>query len=256
VVALDPNPLIRKFEHLYPLTSEEQRALENAFSRIVELGADEDIVCEDDKPAECNALLEGMVIRYKILEDGKRQIFSFHTPGDIYDAQSFLLDTMDHSVATLTPCRAAVISHDTMRRLTEDYPRIGRAIWKETLIDAAIFREWMASIGRRSAYKRIAHVMCELVVKYEAAGLSEARTQIPWPITQAELGDALGLSNVHVNRSLQELRADTLIELDQSALRILDWEALKRAGEFDPKYLHLKPQRAVARNGSSPQPNA
>ena len=249
------SPLIRKFEHLYPLTAQEQAALDGAFSRVLSFGADEDIVSEGDRPSECNVLLEGWTIRYKILEDGKRQIFSFHVPGDIYDAQSFLLETMDHSVATLTPCRIAVISHAAMKDLTETYPRIARAIWKDTLVDAAIFREWMASIGRRSAYKRIAHVLCEMVVKLNAVGLSDGHRRIDWPVTQAELGDALGLSLVHVNRTLQELRGEGLITLHDSRLEILDWSGLQRAGEFEPGYLHLKPQHpAMAGNGHTPRP--
>lgn len=242
MIGPQPNPLIRKFEHLYPLTAEEQGVLQGAFSRVIYFEADEDIVLEGEKPSECNVLLEGWTIRYKLLEDGKRQIFSFHIPGDVYDAQSFLLDTMDHSVATLTPCKVAVISHATMKDLTEKYPRIGRAMWKETLVDAAIFREWMANIGRRSAYQRIAHVMCEMVEKLNVVGLSEDHRRIDWPITQAEMADALGLSLVHVNRTLQELRGENLIKLKNARLDILDWDGLKRAGEFEPGYLHLKPQ--------------
>jgi CRP-like cAMP-binding protein len=255
MIGANPNPLSRKLQYLYPLTSEEQSAVERAFSRTLDFEADEDIVREGEKPTQCNVLLEGWTIRYKILEDGKRQIFSFHVPGDIYDAQSFLLDTMDHSVATLTPCKVAVISHATMKELTEAYPRIGRAIWKETLVDAAIFREWMANIGRRSAYQRIAHVMCEMVVKLNVVGLSDDHRRIDWPITQAEMGDALGLSLVHVNRTLQELRAEGLITLKNGRLDILNWDGLKTAGEFDAGYLHLKPQDpARAGNGYPERP--
>jgi CRP-like cAMP-binding protein len=255
MIGAHSNPLISKFDHLYPLTADEQSALEGAFSRVVYFEADEDVVREGERPSECNVLLEGMTIRYKILEDGQRQIFSFHIPGDIYDAQSFLLDEMDHSVATLTRCKVAVISHATMKDLTEAYPRIGRAIWKETLADAAIFREWMASIGRRLAYPRIAHLMCELVSKRFAVGLSNGHTRIEWPITQAEVGDALGLSLVHVNRTLKELREAGLITLDRSHLNILDWDGLQRAGQFDPRYLHLKPRApGVAGNGHTTGP--
>src|SRR5688572_9151216 len=220
------NPLIRKLEHLFPLTSEEEEVLVRSCSRTVEIRADQDIVREGDKPSDCNLLLEGMVCRHKILEDGKRQIFSFHIPGDIFDAQSFLLETMDHSVATLTPCMVAPIPHTTMAQITEQFPRIARAIWKDTLVDAAIFRAWMANIGRRSAYKRIAHLMCEMVLKCHAVGLADDHRQIAWPITQSEVGDALGLSLVHVNRTLQELRGDNLITLKDGVLIVHDWEAL------------------------------
>jgi CRP-like cAMP-binding protein len=111
-------------------------------------------------------------------------------------------------------------------------------MWRDTLIDAAVFREWMIGIGRRSAYTRIAHVLCELMVKMRAVGLANGY-QCDLPITQTELGDALGLSTVHVNRSLQELRGDGLIEWRSGTLTALNWEGLKQAGEFDPTYLHL-----------------
>ena len=248
-----PHPLIQKFDHLYPLTAEEKVALENAFSRVVTFGENEDIVLEGDRPTECNVLLEGMTARYKLMSEGKRQIFSFHIPGDIYDGQSFLLDTMDHSVCTITPCNVGVISHATMKTLTEDYPRIGRALWKETLVDAAIFREWMANIGRRDAYQRIAHLMCELYVKNEVVGRAQGG-QIDWPITQTEMGDALGLSLVHVNRTLRELRAEGLLTLKNGTLVIHDWEGLSKAGQFERRYLHLKPQDIRhAGNGQSPR---
>lgn len=245
------NPLIRKIERLYPLTSREKALLESSCSRVVEFGADRDIVIEGDKPVDCNLLLEGMVCRYKILEDGKRQIFSFHIPGDMFDAQSFLLETMDHNVATITPCRVALIPHSALHQITEAYPRIARALWKDTLIDAAIFREWIANVARRNAYQRIAHLICEMVVKYEAIDMAEDHSRIDWPMTQAELGDATGLSLVHVNRTLQELRKAQLITLRDGVLVVLDWEGLQRAGQFVPRYLHLKNDRVSAQNGGT-----
>jgi CRP-like cAMP-binding protein len=245
------NPLIRKLEHLFPLNPEEKEVLDRACSRTLQVGVDKDLVREGDKPSDCNLLLDGIVCRYKILEDGKRQIFSFHIPGDIFDAQSFLLETMDHSVASLTPCELALIPHTRMREITESYPRIARAIWKDTLVDAAIFRTWMASIGRRSAYQRIAHLMCEMVMKLHAVGLADDHHRINWPMTQNELGDALGLSLVHVNRTLQELRGENLISLESGVLVVHDWEALQRAAMFEPLYLHLKTPRASDHNGGA-----
>jgi CRP-like cAMP-binding protein len=246
------NPFIRKLEQLFPLTPEEKDLLQSSCSRTLEFRADEDIVREGEQPSDCNLLLQGMVFRYKVLEDGKRQIFSFHVPGDIFDAQSFLLETMDHCAATLTPCKIAVIPHETVRQITEKYPRVGHAIWKDTLVDAAIFREWIASIGRRSAYQRIAHIMCEMMVKLHTVGLADDHRRIEWPITQAELGDALGLSNVHVNRTLQELRKHGLITLKDSTLVVHDWEALQRTAMFAPLYLHLKTDRPSRHNGERP----
>ena len=251
------NPLIRKLHHLFPLTREEERVLDRACSRTAQFGPDEDIALEGDRPSDCNLLLSGIVCRYKLVLDGRRQIMSFHCAGDIFDAQSFILEKMDHSIGTLTPSTVALIPHATMLEITEAFPRIARAIWKDTLIDAAIFREWMTSIGRRSAYARIAHLLCEQYVKMKTVGLTTDH-QFPWPITQGEIGDALGLSNVHVNRTLKELRKADLVAFKAGWLIIKDWEGLKAACEYDPGYLHLRPAEGAARtgDGSTYQPNA
>ena len=129
--------------------------------------------------------------------------------------------------------------------LCDDYPRIARALWRETLIDASIFREWTVNIGRREAYARISHLLCEILVRLKAVGLAEDQT-CEIPITQSEFADATGLSNVHVNRVLQELRADGLIILKGSTLKVPNWENLKSAGDFDPTYLHLRNKQAAA----------
>jgi CRP-like cAMP-binding protein len=138
-----------------------------------------------------------------------------------------------------------IIEHEAIQQLCTRSPRIAAALWRETLIDAAIFREWIASIGQRTAYSRIAHLLCEMFVRFRAAGLAKGYS-VPFPITQGELGDAQGLSSVHVNRSLQALRLDRLITLGSGTLTILDWEGLRQAGDFDPTYLHLReePNRA------------
>jgi CRP-like cAMP-binding protein len=231
-------PLVQKLRHLFPLTAEETRILESTCSRTQRLESQTDTVCEGDRPSNCNLLLEGIVCRYVILEDGRRQIMSFHTPGDIFDAHSFLLDEMDHSIRTLTPCTVALIPHTAMVEITERHPRIARAIWKDTLVDAAIFRQWIANIGRRSAYQRLAHLICEIFIKHDIVGLSDGLS-IAWPFTQMDLGDAAGLSVVHVNRTLQELRAKGLIATTRDRLTIGDWDALVRAGAFNARYLQL-----------------
>ena len=152
---------------------------------------------------------------------------------------------MDHNLKTLTPCKVAFIAHESIDALTRDCPRVGDVMWRDTLIDAAIFREWMLGIGRRTAYTRIAHLLCEVFTRLKAVGLANG-FECEFPITQNEIGDALGLSTVHVNRSLQELRANGLMELRRSILTIQDWEGFKAAGEFDPTYLHLAPVENAA----------
>lgn len=145
---------------------------------------------------------------------------------------------MDHSLMTLTPCKLAFIPHESLTKMMHRCPRVADVMWRDTLIDAAVFREWMIGIGRRSAETRIAHVLCEVLVRMRAVGLADG-DGCDLPITQAEIGDALGLSTVHVNRSLQELRGKGLITLAGQLLTVKDWPGLKEAGEFDPTYLHF-----------------
>jgi CRP-like cAMP-binding protein len=232
--------LVRKLRSISPLSAHEEQCLRNLPLAMKEIGPDQDIVHEGDRPSECCVLVEGFACRYKVTEEGKRQIFSFHTPGDTPDLQSLHLKVMDHSLRTLTPCKVAFIAHESIAELTRECPRVGDLLWRDTLIDAAVFREWMLGIGRRSALTRIAHILCEVFMRLRAIGLTNG-WECEFPITQNEIGDALGLSTVHVNRSLQELRAAGLIELRRSILTILDWDGLKQAGEFDPRYLHLNP---------------
>jgi CRP-like cAMP-binding protein len=238
--------LIRKLESIVELSNEEREAVLGLPMTIRSVGADQDIVRVGDRPSECCLLIEGFACRYKLTAEGKRQIMSFHIPGDIPDLQSLHLDVMDHGLGTLIPSKVGFIQHDDLRGLCRRCPRIGDVFWRDTLIDAAVFREWMVGIGRRSAYTRIAHVLCELLVRFRAVGLANGH-DIELSVTQAEIGDALGLSTVHVNRVLQELRADGLITLRGRSLSVQDWPGLKNAGEFDMTYLHLSPKvRGIA----------
>jgi CRP-like cAMP-binding protein len=237
---VDLGLLIRKLERLYPLTAEEKDALSAAFVADASYPRDQDVFREDECPSACRLLLDGMVCRYVRLPDGKRQILSFHVPGDIFDAQSFMMGKMDHSVATLMPCKVAVMPHGKLKGITENYPRIARAIWKDTLVDSAVFRQWIVNVGRRTAYERVAHLICEIYTRFDVVGLAESGS-IAWPLTQAQIGDATSLSTMHVNRTLQQLRLEYLIDVKRSYLKVLNWQGLKMAGDFDPKYLHFTP---------------
>jgi CRP-like cAMP-binding protein len=237
-------PLIRKLESIASLSREERQAIESLPVNGRLLKAHQDIVHEKDRPSQCCLIVDGWACRYKLLEEGRRQILSFHIPGDVPDLQSLHLRVMDHGLATLTACTVAVIPHENLRDLALRFPGVGGALWRDTLVDASIFREWMTSIGRRTAFARIAHLFCELYLKLEAVGLADAH-RCELPLRQADIGDALGLSNVHVNRVLQEMRGQELITLQSHRLVIEDWAALTRAGEFDPTYLHLE-KRAAA----------
>ena len=230
--------LVRKLESIADLSAEERQAVLALPIRTNVLRAKQDIVRDGDKPSQCCLILDGWACRYKLLGEGRRQILSFHLPGDVPDLQSLHLHTMDHSLATVTQATVAFIPHDALRDLTTRFPGVAAILWRDTLIDAATFREWITGIGRRSAYGRIAHLFCELYLKLEAVGLAgEHRCQIP--LTQLELSDALGLTDVHVNRVLKELRERGLVTFKGYALTIELWEELARAAEFDPIYLHL-----------------
>jgi CRP-like cAMP-binding protein len=236
--------LIRKLESTAPLAPEEKAALLRLPLRLKTVAAHQDIVRAGDSPSESCLIVAGFACRYILTAEGKRQILSFHIAGDIPDLQSLHIDVMDHSLATLAPSSLAFIHHDDLHSLARSHPRLGDLLWRDTLIDAAIFRQWMVGLGRREAYGRIAHLLCELLVRLRAVELVEDHA-FTLPVTQAELGDAFGLSTVHVNRVLQDLRGDGLITLHGGFLKVLDWEGLKKAGEFDPTYLHLVKQEAL-----------
>jgi CRP-like cAMP-binding protein len=213
--------------------------------QIAEIKTDQDIVREGDRPSRCCLILEGFACTYQLTGEGKRQIMAFHIPGDIPDLQSLHLRVLDNGLATITRAKAGFIQHEALRDLCLRFPRITSALWRETLIDAAVFRAWMANIGRRDGLSRIAHVLCELVVRMKAVGLARDH-ECEFPITQTELADALGLTPVHVNRVLQDLRAAQLITLKGGVLSVLDWDRLKDVGDFDPTYLHLEREQAAA----------
>src|SRR5215216_1970442 len=236
-------PLVRTLESILDLSEDERDVLRTVNGTIKSVGPRQDLVREGDRPFECCLILEGFAYRYKQTEDGKRQIFSFHIPGDIPDLQSLHLDVMDHSLSSLPACTAMFIPHEVIRDMTRRCPRIGDAFWRDTLIDGAVFREWILNLGRREAYGRMAHLLCELYVRLRAVGLTNG-DGYAFPLTQAEFGDALGLSTVHVNRTLQELRGEGLIALRAGLVTVLDWDRLKGAGEFDPTYLHLRQEAA------------
>jgi CRP-like cAMP-binding protein len=237
--------MIRKMESAFAVTDDERQALETLPMQLAVIKADQDIVRIGDRPSRCCLILSGFACTYKVTAEGKRQIVSFNLPGDIPDLQSLHLKVLDTSIATISTCRVGFITHEALRDICDRYPRITAAFWREALIDAAIFREWVTNVGRREAYTRMAHVLCELLVRLRAVGLAEDHV-CDLPITQGEFADALGVSNVHVNRVLQQMRADGLIETKGTQLRVPDWDKLKQVGEFDPTYLHLESDQAAA----------
>ena len=232
--------LVRKLDSIAELSESERATLLGLSGVVKEIAAGETIVAEGDHPKNVTVLLSGMLHRYNILADGGRQILAFHTPGDIPDAQSLHLKTMDHSLGAIAPSTILLIPHPLMFAVFERHPGIAGICWRDTLIDAAIFRQWMVGIGRRQAYARIAHLFCEIFTRLHVVGLARGNT-CDMPATQQDIADATGLSAVHINRSLQALRNDKLFDLRRGRLAVLDWEGLREAGQFDPSYLHLRP---------------
>ena len=191
-------------------------------------------------------MLDGFLASSKTVAGGNRQITSLYVPGDMPDLQSLHLGVMDFDLTAIAPSRLALIEHEALRRVCTDHPRLGFAFWRMTLIDAAVYREWVANTGQRSALARTAHIFCELLMRLDAVGLAENRV-FDFPLTQAEFADALGLSAVHVNRVLQELRSEGLIELRDRRLSVRNWDRLREVADFDSTYLHLQRREDEAR---------
>jgi CRP-like cAMP-binding protein len=220
------------------LAEDEEHALRSLLAAVVDVDADQDIVREHDVMRQSHLLLDGWACRYITLKNGRRQIVAIHIPGDFVDLHSFPLQVMDHSVGTFTPCRIATAPHDGLRAVTERHPHLARLFWLSTLIDGAINRQWLLSAGQRSALEQTAHLLCELYVRLELVG--EARGfAFAMPMSQAELADALGISTVHANRVVQELKSANVVVWQGRTVSILDWDRLREIAEFDPVYLNL-----------------
>ncbi|ANI80295.1 Nitrogen fixation regulation protein FixK (plasmid) [Sphingobium sp. EP60837] len=202
------------------------------------------LVRAGEAPSSCTLLVSGFAQRYRQLSDGGRQIVGFHVEGDFVDLHFSMLNRASQSVQLLTPAKIADIPHGALIDLMRSRPAVAEAIWIDSLADASIIQEWVVSIGRRSARSRIAHLLCELGLRQEHAGLGH-RSRIDLPLTQERLGDALGLTVVHVNRTLKLLEANGLIRRDKRTVVISDWESLADVGGFSSAYLHLaSPKKA------------
>jgi CRP-like cAMP-binding protein len=218
---------------------EEEEVLRASVAEIREHPAGRTIVRAGTTLSASTLLIEGIVCRYKDLADGQRQIMELHVAGDFVDLHGFLLKRLDHNIGTMTPVKVALVPHDALRGITESHPHLGRMLWFSTLLDAAIHREKILSIGRRSAVARIAHILCELMVRLRLVGLADEKGYA-LPLTQADLADVTGLTSVHVNRMLKKLRDEKKLIFRGGHVAIDDWEGLQRVAEFDPTYLHLE----------------
>ncbi|MBO9624334.1 MAG: Crp/Fnr family transcriptional regulator [Sphingomonas sp.] len=221
------------------VSPQEEEALRSVARDVRTVDADVKLVRAGDELTVSTLLLDGMACRQKDVRSGERQITELHVAGDFVDLHSFTLKRLDHDIVSLTPCQVVAVPHAGLRRITQEFPHLTRLLWFSTNLDASIHREWMLSLGRRSALARTAHLFCELYVRLGIVGLAQG-LRYDLRLTQIDLAECLGLTSVHVNRMLRELRERRLVEFRQSTVTILDWDALQRVAEFDPAYLYLE----------------
>lgn len=232
------NALARKLSHFAPLSEADHQVLNALSERDEWYPADADIIAEGVKPRSVFLLKEGMAARYRGMPNGGRQIMTFLIPGDLCDLHVFLLKAMDHSIGTITPVRIAPIPRASIMDLFARRPRISAALWWSSLQEEAMLRERVVSLGRRDARGRIAYLLCELLWRHAAIGLTNG-DEFKLPLTQTELGDSLGLTPVHVNRVLKEFRERRLIATAKKMLHLIDVPGLQAIAAFNEDYLHL-----------------
>lgn len=230
--------LLRKLELRAPLDEADRCAVLALPSRVQKVEPSVYLVREGDRPDHSCVLLRGFALRHKVTEAGERQIICFHLDGDFLDLEASLLNIADHNVQTLSRCEVAFIPRSAMRELISSRPKVGMALWVDTLIDASIYREWVVNVGKREGFQRVAHLLCEFGRRLEVAGLATSRAY-DLPMTQEQLADATGMSLVHVNRVLKRLSAEHLIKRKKRFVSIPDWERLRSVAGFSELYLHL-----------------
>jgi CRP-like cAMP-binding protein len=231
--------MIRKLEEHTPLKREETAAIRSLPITTRAAAPGEGLIRQGDKADASIIVLSGMLARHHTLKGGGRQYLSFHIAGDWPEAQSLFLERMDHSVAAVNAATVALIAHRRLITLFERMPTVGSAIWRETLIDAAIFRETITNIGRRQTTARLAHFLCEQFYRAKAAGLVQDGA-CDLPLSQTQIADALASSLTGINRAMQALRKTQSFELRGGRLHMRNWRRLAEYGDFNPTYLHLR----------------
>jgi len=198
------------------------------------------IVADGERPTECCLVVEGFCVRSKTTINGQRQILSIHIPGEIPDLQSLHLHRMDHDLISLAPSTLGFISHTSLRALTREKPNVAEVLWRETLVDSAIFREWIVNVGQRPATSRLAHTVVELRRRLAVTGRAAGDT-IEMPLTQEQIGEALGITPVHANRVIRQLREERIVDISRGRAVVLDEAKLAELAQFDDRYLHQDP---------------
>lgn len=242
--------LIRKLEQFTQLSDEDKRLLGDAAKDVRNYGRRQDVIQQGDKPQHVHLVVEGWAARYKVLPDGDMPIMAFLIPGDFCDVRVTLLDVMDHGIKALSPCKIAHIPKDAISNILYRGDGLARALWWTTLVDEAILREWLVNMGHREAEQRIGHLICEMLLRSKAVGLTEDDSY-EMPLTQDELGETMGLSSVHINRSMQALRSQDLIITTGKRMVVSDLDGLMAFSEFDATYLHQMNKRDRHGQGGS-----
>lgn len=240
------NPVIAKLATVADLRASDVEKLIALCNDVRMVPARQDILSEGERPDHVHVMIEGWAARYKTLRDGSRQIVAYLIPGDFCDLHVAVLPQMDHGIVALTTCRIAYIPSGELDALTSDHNGLTKALWWATLVDEGVLREWILNVGRRDAYERIAHLLCEMHARMKMVGLVEDG-RLALPLTQDQLADTTGLTPVHVNRTLQRLRKENLIELGKGVLTVLDVGALREAAGFNGNYLHIRRRSIVPR---------
>jgi len=231
--------LLRKLTALHDISEEEQQAVIGALEKPRQIRRGSDIVSDGSNPKYTTVMLSGTACRYKLLPNGQRHIITFQFPGDMTDLYSYVLKKMDHAVGALSDCTIAQIPHETIAALSDRYPNLQYAFWRDTMVDASIAHTWALG-GSRKTVSRMAHMLCEIFARLELVGLAKVGQSLPYVVNQRDLSDALGLSLVHTNKTLAVLKNKKLIRRAGTKLEILDWKGLTDIADFDPAYLHIK----------------
>jgi CRP-like cAMP-binding protein len=233
------NRFVHKMSGMANLTAADVAALEAATAHPRRYAARKDLIREGDEPGPMLVVLEGWLCRYKILPNGSRQIMAFLMPGDACDLHIRLLAEMDHGIQAITPAKVATVTRDAMQTMMRDHPNISQAMYTAQLVDEGVMRAWIVSMGRRSSIERVAHLICELYLRARMIGLA-TDSDFAFPISQLVLADALGMTAVHINRVLKELRLAGAMTLGRGSVSILDAGKLVEIAGFDENYLHRR----------------
>ena len=232
--------LVRRLRTSSGISDDDVKEIEALPIAVRQYPADTPVVRDGERATNCCLIADGFCARSKTISSGKRQILSIHIPGEIPDLMSLFLHVMDHDLSTLAPCTLGFISHETLRKLHQRSPSVAEMFWWDTLIDVAMFREWIATVGQRPAPARLAHVMIELRERLRVIGRLDGNS-FEMPLTQEQIGEALGITGVHANRVIKQLRQEGIVELHRGRVTVLDERKFLDLADFDGRYLHQSP---------------